>query len=128
MAEVQWKAGVKVSLDLTIVPYEWGPVIEYNSWLAYTRLRCGGARGFSERLEALDKHKGPKLLPPGTKVTWYGDEGLEERTEDPYGDPLTYMTAGELLQVESPQNDLGRCAWAYLAALPRGTPVILWWH
>lgn len=115
-----------MSLDLTLCPYDWPGRIDWDFFLAYTRLRCGGASGFAERLERSGVT--PHPLPPRSRFSWYGDEGLKDYTTDPYGTPLTYLTAAELLSVAPPENERGPSVWAYLKALPPDTPVVLWWH
>lgn len=117
-----------MGLDLTLCPYDWSDGFGDNVWwLTYTRIGLrGGARAFAEQLEAsqLPVH----LLPPGAQVEWYGDEGLKKTREDPYGEPLTFMRAGDLVKLEMPPSKRWAAAWAYLKALPPETPILLWWH
>lgn len=64
-------------------------------------------------------------------------DGLIEVTEDQHGDPITYMTAGELVAVPltTPVDNetvdllpMTRAALAFLRALPSNRPVVLYFH
>jgi hypothetical protein len=52
-------------------------------------------------------------------------------THDPYGKPITTVTAGQLSELrdrpEVTDNAANRAAWAYLDELPQRTPVALLW-
>lgn len=69
-------------------------------------------------------------------VYWPDDDnGLEERVEDPYGAPITFVTAHELVKVIRKFRDVeGEMGWQneatlmYLGCCPPLTRVILWWH
>jgi hypothetical protein len=71
----------------------------------------------------------PKPLPEGMKFQWYEDEGLKTRTTDPYGDALTYVTAGELAKVQlGATGKWNKAVFKMIKALPKDTLVVLWWH
>lgn len=59
--------------------------------------------------------------------TCYGDA-----TETPYGEPITYTTAGDLLSLSDhpavQDNWKNIAVWAYLEKIPRDWPVALYWH
>ena len=89
-----------MGLDLTLTPDSYGCGFSTKWFLAHTRIdlqrnyslfaAIGGRRGEETQVCY------PRKLPESVKYQWYGDEGIETRTTDPYGDPLTYVTAGEL--------------------------------
>ncbi|MEQ8823860.1 MAG: hypothetical protein RIC14_05755 [Filomicrobium sp.] len=57
----------------------------------------------------------------------YGDLG-----ETPYGDPLTFVTAGELLTLQGHEavkdNWRNRGIWMLLSEMPADWPIVLYWH
>ncbi|MHC2251007.1 hypothetical protein ACVILK_000699 [Bradyrhizobium embrapense] len=61
-----------------------------------------------------------------------GERGYGEVTEDSYGDPLGWVSAGALVQLRrNPAiagSDRNRAALAYLAELPPTWPIVLYWH
>jgi len=72
----------------------------------------------------------PKPLPTTVRFSNYEDEGLKERKTDPYGSPLTYVTAGELSKVK-PRKETGdwnKAILTFISSLPAEMPVLLWWH
>lgn len=112
-----------MSLDLTLVfdPFKSNP----DCFHGYNRLRMDSAYRLFEAIQDSD----PAPLNPGRVVDWYGDEGLETRDTDVYGDRLTLITASALVAVMnkfdlSPKN---AAVFAYLRALPPDEEVILWW-
>jgi len=59
----------------------------------------------------------------------YEDEGIKDRSDDPYGTPLTFLTAHRLAKHF---DGIGMEAWdmavlAFVKALPPSTRVVLWW-
>lgn len=59
-----------------------------------------------------------------------GEGPFDPETEDPYGSPLTTVSAGELAAVTADPYpwDGNEAALAYLRALPADRRVVLWWH
>jgi len=75
------------------------------------------------------------LLPEHITFYNYGDEGIEEGREDPYGTPLTYTTCGEIKRVFNQSKSLQERPdeWNHifiraLMELPEIMPVVLYWH
>lgn len=69
----------------------------------------------------------PQPLPPNCKLS------LDEKdvTEDDYGAPLTFVTAGEIASLRFAQDDTPpnfTAVQAFMRELPENTPVILYWH
>jgi hypothetical protein len=60
----------------------------------------------------------------------YGDNGIETRKDDSYGEPLTWSTAGELARAmkDVDTSHRNKAIVAYLAALPPEYPIVLYWH
>lgn len=102
-------------------------------WLAYDRLSLDRDYALFGPLGSGDTDYGEKVirtweLGPFDYVRWYGDEGLEERSNDPYGTTLTYTVAGEFAKIEpGERSEWNTAVFAFLAALPPRTPVVLWW-
>lgn len=69
----------------------------------------------------------PQPLPKNVILHVYEDEGLKELDEDPYGEKLTYVTAGELAKTK-PKTPWNKSVIAFISTLPEDMPVILWWH
>jgi hypothetical protein len=113
-----------MGVDLTLVPER---LCVGNQFLAYDRLGFAGRYyDFWEKIQALDARQ----LPHDCAFRWYGDEGIEEHREDAYGEPLRFVTSGDLVGLELPDNLLpwDRGIFAFLKALPPSTRVVLWWH
>lgn len=74
----------------------------------------------------------PKPIPKGNVVLWYKDEGIDDSTKSPYGDRLTYVTAGELCKVKLdtrfPTHQFNKAIFAMIRELPPESWVILYWH
>ncbi len=107
-----------------------------NLTLAFDRYGFAGSILCFERhrldwqdYEAFDRIKA-EAVPLADGVQWYGDEGLEERKEDPYGEPLTCMLAHSIARHLSaaPLRRFDAATLTYLKALPPETRVVLWWH
>lgn len=115
--------------DLTLVLDRHGQAFDMGWFLGYDRMSV--PRDYE--LFSLISEAGTNPLPPTVKFEWYGDEGLEAKTEDPYGDPLRWIVAGELARVF--EKHFGERGYGhgvaimhYLSHLPPDTPVILFWH
>lgn len=70
-----------------------------------------------------------EAIPLPNGADWYCDQGLEHYKEDPYGDPLTWLTAHTLVRLLSavPLHGWDMATLAFLKALPPSTRVVLWW-
>ncbi len=72
----------------------------------------------------------PLILPPKTKV-WIPEHEQRLKTrKDAYGTDLTYAFAEQLREIRPKENitPRGKAALAYIKALPKDVPVILYWH
>lgn len=69
----------------------------------------------------------PKPIPKSLIVHVYEDEGIKIRKMDPYGDKLTYVTAGDLSKAKS-ESAWNQGILTFIKTLPEDMPVILWWH
>lgn len=110
-----------MSLDLTLIPK-----LPLTASAGYTRFFFRGWNEFT--VEALRKEALLYVDP----IDDYDDEGLEARTTDKYGDPLTYVTAGRFYQILYETRAVPTCAEdtavvAYLNALPPTTAIVLYW-
>lgn len=61
-----------------------------------------------------------------------GETGYGRTIESPYGTPVRYVRAADLLPLAEHEavtdNPKNHAAWAYLAALPADYKVALYWH
>lgn len=114
-----------MGVDLTLVFDKYdlpGPV------LAFDRLSFKGRHyDLWSRLKDL-------ATPISEGVDWYGDEGIERRTDDQYGDPLTVITAHQFMKAwneflpDSHWGDWDLAMAALIKALPPGANIVLWFH
>ena len=114
-----------MGLDLTIMPVR--PLDGIGGMvLGYERLQFGRDSEFFDVL----KDKVPvHPLPSGVKVGIYGDEGLRETRENPYGEEMVYAMAGEMGNFKHPEtHQKNEAILAYIKALPENTPIILEWR
>jgi len=110
--------------DLTLVVNKFG--YNDNMPLAYERIRIDRDYDLFDSI----KQAGALPLRENRDLLWYGDDGIEQRTEDPWGAPLTSIRAGILADVMS-RHDLSpknSAVTVYMRALPSDTEIFLWWH
>lgn len=124
-----------MGIDLTLCPFRHHP----GPWtwhLAYDRMSLhrdyqifGQIDKNMGRAEKIKVVCDPQRLPPGVRFTWYGDEGIKDETENPYGDTLTYVEAFELAKVKVDNtSDYNKAVFTMIRALEPRTPIVLWWH
>lgn len=109
-----------MSISLTLVVDQFrlpGRVLAYNR----LRLELQDYRLF-DRIKA-------EAVPLSEGVSWYEDEGLKQRSADPYGSPLTVLTAYAVARHLSGVRlyHWDAAVLAFLNALPPETRVVLWW-
>lgn len=119
-----------MGLDLTILPIE----ADHGEWgFAHSMLEVERRSAlFEAMLEALKEHP----VPPDFRTHLLRGEDGESRygntQETPYGEPLGWVRAEELLAFAEHEgvtnNAQNRAAWAYLGALGPGSKVALYWH
>jgi hypothetical protein len=126
-----------VGLDLTLLPKRHPSI---NDWiLCHDRLSLDSdydlfARLGHPRFEGEGRRVTPHPTPPEwTKIQVYGDDGIEVMTTDAYGNPLTFLYAREFFDTGAwpwmtESSDWNVAVREFVRALPRETPVILWWH
>ena len=65
---------------------------------------------------------------------WYSDGGLEVVTKNPYGNPITFVTAQKLIEVwddcmkEKALGEWDRAIIAFIRELPGDHRIFLWFH
>jgi len=106
-----------------------------NLTLAIDRYSNSGAMHCSQRTrldwqdyDAFKRICG-EAIPLTSGVHWYGDEGIEHRHTDQYGEPLTYMAAHTIARHlgDAKLSKWDAATLAYLQAIPPETRVVLWW-
>lgn len=115
-----------MGLDLTLIFNRWTDVIPWDLFLATDRLEFHRNYALFDAIKAIPSHP----LPEGKAVEWYGDKGIDRITEDPYGDPLRWVTAANLSTIH-PSEEL--CRWnravmAFVQCVPPKTIIVLRWH
>ena len=127
-----------MGLDLTIAIEQW-PSLTEHGFLAHNRLSFERDYAVFEMIadkgrsdEPVKRVCDPKLC--DFKVEWYEDEGIDEDAKtDPHGNPLTYVTAGEMSKIPLDICTMGdveynKAILQFMRALPPTTKIILWWH
>lgn len=116
-----------MGVDLTLMP-----LLSKDTWCSHDLIRLNRRRELWDPVAALPQWPIPKALSchqardPKTGETCYGDA---ETT--PYGDRMTYTTAGDLFTLGDHEgvqdNWQNKAVWAYLANMPPDWPIVLYW-
>lgn len=119
-----------MSLDLTLIPVEhddgrWG--------YGHTVLRMDAANYIHDLIERFNLRE---TDPPDKFNTYlsrddkYEEPHYGETNEDPYGEPLRCVRAGDLGALVLHENVTARdrAVWAYIRQLPPETKIALYWH
>jgi hypothetical protein len=116
-----------MGVDLTLMP-----LLEKDYWVSHALIRLERRRALWPKIEALGARPVPEPLTCFQGVGPDGDPAYGEITQDPYGQPLTWLPAGELATLHDDEtvqdNWLNQAAWAYLRQMPPDWPVVLYWH
>lgn len=119
-----------MGLDLTLLPFDCD---QGNFCFSHTMLDCERRR---DLFEAIMKMLKETPVPDGFMSfrgrTQEGDTSYGVTTTTPYGAPLGWVPAGDLVNlgvhIGVLDNHLNRAIWAYLRELPKETKVALFWH
>lgn len=112
------------------------PLIEKDFWAAHDQLELERRRELWPAIEELPSHGLPDrftcflgTIPDGSHK---GENGYGERIDDPYGNPLRYVTVADLLTLSNhsavKDNWRNRATWAYLSEMPPDWQVVIFWH
>ena len=116
-----------MGVDLTLMP-----VYTPDSWLCHDNIDLNRRRELWDAIESLPQLAIPRPVQSFLATNADGDTAYGSLSEDPYGQPLKYTTAGDLLSLkEHPaitDNHKNRAIWAFLAEMPPAWPVVLYWH
>ena len=99
----------------------------------YVELDWGAERrDLDEQLEGLPSRDVPRHFTCRLARSEDGEHTIYgEVSEDEYGHPLRWVRAGDLAALgqhpQAPVSPRNRATFAYLAALPAGWPVVLFW-
>lgn len=117
-----------MGVDLTLMP-----LLAKDYWCAHELIRVERDRSLWGPIDALPQTDVPEPLHcylakhPHDGETSYGSIATT-----PYGDPIKYTTAGDLVGLKSEQgvrdNWKNRAVWAYLEQMPPEWQIALWWH
>ncbi len=114
-----------MGLDLQMCPVQWHKTVD---WLLHDRI------SFVRDYELFDKFIALKEIDniiqetPSKEIEYYFDEGVEVTANNPYGERLTYILAGDLKKADlSTDNVWNQAVLLMLNNLPADTPIVLWW-
>jgi hypothetical protein len=111
-----------MGLDLTLAYSPWRSDQGAPEPLLYSRL------SLNRDYELFDQIKELPVIPVTGPVLWYGDEGLETRETDPYGDRLTWVNAFHFHNVKGSENSENAAILAFVRTMPPDRRIYLWWH
>lgn len=116
-----------MSVDLTLMP-----LLSRDSFCAHQMVAVERRPELWPEIEKLPHEKMQAALACYVSVLPDGERGYGNATETPYGDPITFTTAGDLLSLKNHKavQDCwqNRAAWAWLAHYPKDWPIVLWWR
>ena len=108
--------------SMTVMPASDKPI------LAHDKLTLDRDYEIFEAIDNVDKHK---LL---NEVEWYGDNGIETTRTDTYGASLMYAEAHDISSAiwhgtpySHEPSFRNECIATWLAKMPFGSMIILWW-
>lgn len=124
-----------MGLDLALYPDQWERA-RFDSILATVRLPLERDYDLFGRISHINRTEEQPICKPRPLADIapkglhnFEDEGLVYRLDDPYGDPLTYLSARELAAVPCEDSSTwNKAVFAMIRALPPGTTIVLWWH
>lgn len=119
--------------DLTLIV----PTYPHNKdWFSPTHMDLCRYRDLWETIRTIPAIEVPEPVSCHMAIIEKGDNAGEhcwgETKEDPYGSPLMYVKAGDLAALKDHEGVTGKyvnaAAWAYICALPKDWPIVLYWH
>lgn len=114
-----------MSLDLSIYPIQ--DPYHFN----YQRVLTSNIIHFAQDYALFDAIKNQSVLrniPDYMSIEIYEEGGARITTEDHYGNPLTYTTAGELKHLSlAPEIPWNQAILSFIQLLPDLTPIIFDW-
>lgn len=112
-----------MGVDLSLYPVKYS--LETGEELSFSILSLERRRELWPLIEEIESH-------PVKEATGHFGDNYRTITKDPYGTPLRYVRAKDLLALQDNEavqdNNLNRAAWAYLSAIAPETKIILYWH
>lgn len=119
-----------MGLDLTLLPFDCD---QGDFCFSHTMLDCERRRDLFEAImERLHETPVPGGFQSFMGRTEDGDTRYGATTKTPYGEPLGWVQAGDLVKIGPHvgvvDNHLNRAIWAYLKELPYQTKIALYWH
>lgn len=120
-----------MGVDLRLLPIE---CEHENLWYSHSMLSLERRRELWPLFAELEKTSGV-VDPSFTSFCGRqdnGENGYGKTLETPYGQPLTYLTAEQILTLKDHEavqdNTTNRAIWAYLAHLNPKMKIALYWH
>ena len=123
-----------MGVDLTLMPLHSDD--DTYGWVAFDMFELERRHELWPLIEALPRHKTPSIVSTFRSTIESGEHEGEDTygptPTDPYGNPLEWTTAADLLTLKGQptitDNFKNRAVWAYLGELPPDWKIILFWH
>jgi hypothetical protein len=117
-----------MGIDLRLLPFDsdMGDLA-----FSHTVLECGRYYELHDEIRKLASARVPlKFYSFSGRSPEFDDACYENTQEDPYGDPVKYVMAGDLVKIDLPPDPHChlKAVWAYLRELMPDTKVALYWH
>lgn len=116
-----------MGVDLTLMP-----LIAPKYWAAHTCIDLARSNDLWSKIQEIPSTPAAKPLTCYRARSEDGGTCYGDITETPYGEPITFVAAGELKKLRGHDdvihNWMNEAAWAYLHHLPNHWPVVLYWH
>lgn len=120
-----------MSVSLLLLPLSGKEVLKEKDMYCGTQLRLEDDYDLLGQISEIFG-PGPDIdtypIPEGATLSFYGENGLEETRTSGMGGLLYFAYAGDFRRVKVPgPASVNKAIMAYLSALPRNTPVFLYW-
>ncbi len=123
----QQKGTVGMGVDLTLLPIEY-----QNMWASFDLWGVERRRGLWDAIAELAERPVPEAVSCFVARGDDGDPAYGKLADSPYGGPLTWLRAADLLKVSEHEgvkdNWRNRGLWKMLAEMPPETRIVLYWH
>jgi len=116
-----------MGVDLTLLP-----LIGPDFWASHDVIQLNRRSALWPEIAKLKQHPIPMPLTCYLSRGEDGESRYGNTEKDPYGDPLKWTTAAELLTLKDHEVVVddwqNRAVWAYLSHMPPDWPIVLYWH
>ena|SRR5258706_10591740 len=105
------------------------PLLYRDQWLSHEIIYLAKDYDLWERIDALPQKEIPQPISCYLATDGSGEKKYGLILKTPYGKPITYVTASDLLQIDLSEDASWRekAVWAYLAQMPPDRQICLYW-